>query len=58
MKEYEKHVLITPTMAYCGEVIAIFEWTFQNKGHALDAVGQQTRMQPCPKCLSKIKSKK
>lgn len=36
--------------AYCGVRINRFDWSFVDAEHAVAAVEQNTRQQPCPEC--------
>ena len=46
--------LISP-LAWCGEKVEVFEWSFQDAQHLLRAVASGTGIQPCHDCLKVIK---
>ncbi len=51
LEEWQQHVATIRGKAACGSDVAPF---FVNKRHALSAVERNTRIQPCPLCLSAL----
>lgn len=55
LAEWQKHVIRTDEYgpAWCGQGISL-EWRFQDAEHAILAVAQGQRLQPCPACVDAL----